>query len=37
MGHVKGYALSLALHKYASNVVERCLQHGGDRIRGELK
>lgn len=32
----RGFAVCLALQKYASNVIERCLQHAEDGPRGEL-
>lgn len=36
MKSIKGKVVDLSIHKFASNVVEKCLQHGGDRDRAEV-
>ena len=37
MRAARGYLAALAMHKFSSNVIERCLQHAGDdNLRGEL-
>ena len=33
---IKGKVVDLSIHKFASNVVEKCLQHGSDRDRAEV-
>jgi hypothetical protein len=33
---IKGKVIELSNHKFASNVVEKCLEYGSDRDRQEL-
>ena len=33
---IKGRVIELSNHKFASNVVEKCLQHGSDKDKKEI-
>jgi len=33
---IKGKVIELSNHKFASNVVEKCLEHGSDKDKKEI-
>jgi hypothetical protein len=36
MEYLKGKIFDLAIHKYASNVIEKLLAHGSQKVRKEI-
>lgn len=36
LDHLEGKFADLAMQKYSSNVVEKCLKHAGDERRGHI-